>query len=155
MACPEVFVSTWNFPSLLSSMSIHFNYLKHILCFSASFKNQIALSSNSFFVLAGIMKLFMQFASTPSYSSSQNMLFIILPSELHSPKYKYITLGLNKSLLVKKAAFNSYPSLIYMLLYPQIRSSLLKYFAFFNLSITSSIRGSGVLSLIVYWFNFQ
>ena len=111
---------------------------------------------NSFLVLVGITKLSIQFANTPLCNSFLKMLFIILwniPSELQSPKY--ITLGLNRPLLVKKTAFHLFPSLIHTLLYFQIRSSLLKYFAFFSLLIIFPIRGSGILSLIIYWFNFQ
>ena len=83
------------------------------------------------------------------------MLFIILwnvPGELHNPKY--ITWGSNSPLFVKKAAFHLSPSLIRMLLYPQIKSNLLKYLASLSLLMTSPISGSGVLSFIVTWFNF-
>jgi len=79
------------------------------------------------------------------------MLVIIywnVPGELHNPKY--MTLGLNNLLFVKKTAFYLLSSFIHMLLYSQIKSSLLKYFAFFNLMITSLISGNGILSLIVY-----
>ena len=47
-----------------------------------------------------------------------------------------------------------YPFLIQILLYSQMRSSLLKYFASFNLSITSPIKNSSVLSFVVTWFSF-
>ena len=94
------------------------------------------LSSNFFLVLASITKFSIQFASTLSYKNSWNILFIILSSKLHSPKY--ITFSLSSSLFVKNATFYLSP-LICMLLYSQIRSSLLKYFIFLSLSITSLI----------------
>jgi len=75
------------------------------------------------------------------------MLFIILwnvSGELHNPKY--ITLGSNNPLLVRKAAFHSSPFLIYILLYPQIRFSLLKYLVFLSLMITSLIKGKWYLN---------
>ena len=92
------------------------------------------------------------------------MLFIILwnvSSELKS--LKYITLDLNKSLLLKKAAFYLSPSLIHILLYSHMRSSLLKYFASFNLLITSLIRGNSIfvkfknsgLSFSLFSFSFS
>ena len=153
LTCP--FLTITSRIGISSMLKSHFDCLKHKLCFSAIFRNQIVLSSNSFLVLAGITKLSMQFASTPSWSNFLNILFIILwnvSSELHNPKY--MTCGFNKSLFVKKAAFHLSSSLIHMLLYLQIRSSLLKNFASFNLSTTSPIRGSSVLSFIITWLSF-
>ena len=155
------FILTCPFPTITSKMSIsfilksHFDHLKHRLCFSAIFKNLTVYSSNSSMVFAGMTKSFIQFASIPLWSNSQKILFIILwnvPSELHSPKY--MTCGSNSPLFVRNAAFHLSPSLICILLYPQIRSNLLKYFASLSLSITSLIRGNGILSFIMTWLSF-
>ena len=138
-----------------SILKLYLDLLKYKLCFSAIFKNQIVLSSNSFIVLAGTTKSSIWFSNTPLYNSSWNMLFIILwnvPRELHSPKY--MTYGSNNLLFIKKATFYSLPSFICTLLYSQIRLSLFKYLASFSLSITSSINRSGVLSLMVTWLSF-
>ena len=154
-------ILTCPFPTITPSMEIssmlklYFDCLKHKLCFSTIFRNLIICSFSSSIVFAGIIKLSMQFASTPSWSSSQKILFIILwkvSGKLHSPKY--ITWGLNSPLLVRNVAFHSSPSLIHTLLYPQIKSNLLKYLASLSLLITSPIRGSGILSFIMTWFNF-
>jgi hypothetical protein len=66
---------------------------------------------------------------------------------------KNITVGLNNPRFVRKAAFHLSPSLILILLYPQITLSLLKYFASFSWSITSLMSSSGVLSLMHTSFN--
>ena len=72
--------------------------------------------------------------------SSQNILLIIcsnISGKLHN--LKYITFGSNSPLFIGNTVFHLLPSLIHTLLYFQIRSSLLKYFVFLSLSITSSI----------------
>ena len=138
-----------------SILKSYFDCLKHRLCFSAIFKNLIILSSNYSIVFAGITKSSIQFASTPLWSNSQKILFIILwniPSKLHSPKY--ITYGSNSPLFIRNAAFYLSPSLICTLLYLQIRSNLLKYLASLSLSITSPIRDNGILFFIVIWLSF-
>ena len=132
-------------------LKLHFDHLKQILCFSAIFKKCIVFFSSSFFVLVGITKS----SSISSCSNSQKILFIIfwnILRELYS--LKYITLGSNSLLFIKNDAFHSSPFLIHTLLWSQIRSNLLKYFASLSLSITSSIKGSGILSFIAYWFSF-
>ena len=62
---------------------------------------------------------------------------------------KYMTKGLNRPLLVWKAAFHSSPSLILILLYPHRMSSLVKYFAPCTLLINSWISGKGNLFFVV------
>ena len=100
------------------------------MCFSAIFKNYTVLSSSSFLVLVGIMKLFIQFASTLLYKSSQKILFIILwnvSSELHN--LKYITFSLNSSLFIKSTShltqghhvYTIYPDVIFQILLPYSR----------------------------------
>ena len=79
------------------------------------------------------------------YSSSSD-------SKLHS--LKYIIFSSNSLLFIKNAAFHLLYSLIHTLLYSHIRSNLLKYFTFLSLLITSPINSNGVLSFIVYCFNF-
>ena len=78
------------------------------------------------------------------------MLFIIfwnVYSKLNNPKC--ITLGLNNSLFIKNAAFYLFSSLICILLYSQMRSNLLKYFASLSLSIIFLIKSSGILFFII------
>ncbi len=63
--------------------------------------------------------------SHPWVTSVRKMVFIIIwkvAGELVSPKN--ITVGLNSPSGVKKAAFHSSPSLILMLLYPHLTSTL-------------------------------
>ena len=82
---------------------------------------------------------------------SRKMVDIILmnvPGEFVNPKY--MTRGSNSPLGVRKAALSSCPSLILTLLYPHMMSILVKIFPSAKVSIRSSIRGNGVLSLIVY-----
>ena len=139
-----------------SILKLYFDHLKHRLCFSAIFKNLIVCFSNTSMVFAGITKSSIQFASTPLWSNSQKILFIILlnvSGELHSPKY--MTCGSNSPLFVRNVAFHSFPSLICMLLYLQMRSNLLKYLISLSLSIISPIRGNSVLSFIVTWLSFM
>ena len=140
---------------IYSILKLYFDHLKYKLYFSAIFKNLIILFSNFSRVFAGITKLSIQFASIPSLSNSWKILFIILqnvPGELHSPKY--MTCGSNNPLFVRNTAFYSSPSLIHTLLYFQIRSNLLKYLTSLSLSITSPIRGNGVLFFIMTWLSF-
>ena len=61
--------------------------------------------------------------------------------ELHNPKN--ITVGSDSPLAVLNAAFHWSPSLILMLLYPFLRSSLVKYFACESLSTRSAMSGKG------------
>ncbi len=130
---------------------LHFDCLKYRLCFSATFRKCIILSSSFFLCFGQISQSYLCSLPVSIYIvASWIYWFIILEmflEELHSPKY--ITWGSNSPLFVKKAAFYSFPSFIQMLLYSQIKSNLLKYLASFSLSITSLINGSGVLSLIV------
>ena len=152
------FIFTWTFPTITPRIGIssmlksYLDLLKHRLCFSAIFKNQIVLSSSCFFISAGITKSSIWFASTPSCNNSWKMLFIILwnvSGKLHSPKY--ITCGSNNPLFIKNEAFYLSSSLIHTLLYPQIKSSLLKNFASFSLSITSLIKK--VVSCLLLWLD--
>ena len=147
-------IYTSPFPTCTPSMGIsvvlksHFNLLKYRLYFSIIFRNLIVYFFSSSSVFTRITKLSIQFARFPLCNSSLNMLVIICQkviSELYSPKY--ITFGLNSPLFIKKAVFHLLHSFICILLYPQIKSNLLKYFASFNLSITLLIRSNSVLSL--------
>ena len=73
--------------------------------------------------------------------------------ELHKPKN--ITVGSNNPLFVLNATFHWSPSLICMLLYPHCTSSLVKYLAPANLSVSSEIRGSGYAFLIVQSLRYR
>ena len=80
----------------------------------------------------------------PRLMMSSNVMSIIdwnVAGELHIPKN--ITVGSNNPLFVLKAAFHSSPCLIWILLYPHRTSILEKYFAPFNLSMSSDISGKG------------
>ena len=66
-----------------------------------------------------------------------------------------MTFGSKSPLFVRKVAFHSFSSLIYRLLYLQIRSSLLKYLAFLSLLITSLIKSSNVLFFIIYYLSLK
>ena len=68
---------------------------------------------------------------------------------------KNITFGSYSPYLVLNAALCWSPSLILMLLYPQHMSNLEKIFASLTCEISSSIKGSGYLFRMVYWFSFQ
>ena len=75
---------------------------------------------------------------------SFKMAFIMVwkvAGEFVSPKN--ITVGSKSPLLVWKAAFNSSPSFIHTLLYPQRTSSLEKTLDPFSLSTSSCINGKG------------
>ena len=76
-----------------------------------------------------------------------------IAGELHKPKN--ITVGLNNPLFVLNAAFHWSPSLIQMLLYPQHTSSLVKYLAPANLSVSSEIRGSEYACLMVQSLRYR
>ena len=71
--------------------------------------------------------------------------------ELHIPKN--MTNGSKSPFVVLKAAFHSSPSLILTLLYPDRKSSLVKYLAPFSLSMRSEMRGKGYVSLTVPSFS--
>ena len=92
----------------------------------------------------------------PSLSmSSRNMSFMNIwnvAGELHSPKN--MTVGSKSPNGVLKAAFHWSPFLIRILLYPFRRSSLVKNFACWSLSIRSAISGSGYAFRIVPVFSF-
>ena len=72
--------------------------------------------------------------------------------ELVSPKN--MTVGSNRPLLVRKAAFYSSPSLIRILLYPHHISSLVKHVESLSLSMSSGINGSGYLFFTVMLLSF-
>lgn len=59
---------------------------------------------------------------------------------------KNITVGSNDPLFVQNVAFHSSPSFIWILLYPQCMSSLVKIVTSLRVSINSEINGRG------YWF---
>ncbi len=67
---------------------------------------------------------------------------------------KNMTVGSNKPQFVLNATFHLSPSLMHTLLYPHQTSSLEKYLAPRNLSISSEMRGSGYQFLIVILLSF-
>ena len=73
--------------------------------------------------------------------------------ELVSPKN--ITVGSNRPRFVRNAAFHSSPSLIRILLYPHRMSIFEKTWAFFSLSMSSWISGSGYRFLTVISLSFR
>src|SRR5262245_15109571 len=84
------------------------------------------------------------------------MSFIIVwkvAGELVSPKN--MTSGSKRPRFVLKAALNSSPSLMRILLYPHRTSSLVKYLAFCRVSMSSVIKGRGYLFLIVILLSFR
>jgi len=68
---------------------------------------------------------------------------------------KNMTRGSYRPWLVRKAAFNSSPSFIRMLLKPHQTSNFVKYLAPRSFAISSGIRGSGYLFFMVMVFNVQ
>ena len=96
------------------------------------------------------------FSSLSGVFANRKISFIIVwkvAGELHKPKN--ITVGSNNPLFVLNATFHWSPSLIQMLLYPHCTSSLVKYIAPANLSVSSEIRGSGYAFLIVQSLRYQ
>ena len=80
----------------------------------------------------------------PSSIKSLKMSFIMVwkvAGELVRPKN--MTVGSKSPLLVRKAAFHSYPSFIRTLLYPQRTSNLEKTLDPFSLSTSSCISSKG------------
>ena len=68
---------------------------------------------------------------------------------------KNITKGLNRSQLVRKAAFHSSPGLMQTLLKPQRMSSLVKYLAPRSWDMSLEISGKGYLFLTVMELSAQ
>ena len=86
----------------------------------------------------------MYMISHPSAISSAKIAFIIVwkvAGELVS--LKNMTVGSNSPWLVMNAALCSLPSLMQILLYPHLMSTLVNLFAFWTRAISSEIKGSG------------
>ena len=75
-----------------------------------------------------------------------------IAGELVSPKN--MTIGLNRPLLMQKAAFYSSSSLIQILLYPHHILSLVKYVESLSLSMSLGISGSEYLFFTVMLLSF-